>query len=136
MNNVNLIGRTVRDVELKYIPNSGTALATVTIAIDKGLSKDKKQEFESQNKPTADFLPIVVWGKSAEYLANYLKKGKLLAVQGRIETGSYDDKDGKKVYTTKINASNVQILEYENDNKSNDTGTQDFHPIDNEDIPF
>ena len=65
MNNTVLIGRLVRDPELRYLPGAGTANTTFTLAVDKGLSKDKKAEFEAQNKPTADFIRIVVWGKSA-----------------------------------------------------------------------
>lgn len=137
MNNVVLIGRATRDVELRYI-QSGTAVANFNIAVDKGLSKSKREEFEAQNKPTADFINIVVWGNSAEYVANYLKKGKMVAVQGSIETGRYEDKDGKTVYTTDINAFRVKILEWDNDNKqdSQEQTSQDFHPVSNQDIPF
>ena len=110
MNNVVLIGRLTRDPELRYIPGSGQAVTKFSLAVDKGLSKDKKQEMESQNKPTADFINIVVWGKQAENAANYLVKGRLVGVQGRIQTGSYDDKDGKKVYSFDVVAKNVEFL--------------------------
>ena len=112
MNNTVLIGRLTRDPELRYLPGAGTANATFTLAVDKGLSKDKKAEFEAQNKPTADFIRIVVWGKSAENCANYLEKGRLVAVQGRINTGSYDDKDGKKIFTVDVVANQVEFLEF------------------------
>ncbi|NMA48560.1 MAG: single-stranded DNA-binding protein [Tissierellia bacterium] len=144
MNNVVLIGRLTRDPELRYIPNSGTAVSTFTLAVDKNLSKDKKAEMESRNQPTADFIRIVVWGKTAENCANYLNKGKLVGVNGRIQTGSYDDKDGKRVYTTEVVANNVEFLEWgdsankspqsTNDNDFPDVGG--FHPTDNDDIPF
>ena len=78
------------------------------------MSKEKKAEAESQNKPTCDFINCIAWNRTAEYIGNYLKKGKLVAVNGKIVTGSYDDKDGKKVYTTEINCQSVEILEYEN----------------------
>ena len=113
MNSVNLVARTVRDVELRYT-QSGVAFASVTVAVDRGLSKAKKEEAKAQNKPTSDFIKIVAFGSTAEYIGNYLKKGKLVAINGRIQTGSYDDKDGKKVYTTEINCQSVEILEYEN----------------------
>jgi single-strand DNA-binding protein len=146
MNNVVLIGRLTRDPELRYIPSSGTAVSTFTLAVDKPLSRDKKQEMESKNQPTADFIRIVVWGKTAENCANYLTKGRLVAVQGRIQTGSYDDKDGKRVFTTDIVANNVEFLEW-GDKQNRDSGfdiSQDigfpgiegFHPTDNDDIPF
>lgn len=148
MNNVVLIGRLTRDPELRYI-QSGTAVSTFTLAVDKSLSREKKQEMESKNQPTADFLRIVVWGKQGENCANYLAKGRLVAVQGRIETGSYE-KDGITRYTTDIVANNVQFLEWGDSNKpsnntsSNETNDKDFdfpdiegfHPTDNDDIPF
>ena len=140
MNNVVLIGRTTRDPELRYIPGSGTAVTKFGLAVDKGLSKQQKHEFESQNKPTADFINIVVWGKMAESAANYLAKGRLVAIQGRIQTGSYDDKDGKKVYTTEVVANNVEFLEWgdkqnNQTSQSNDFSPDGFHPS-NDDIPF
>lgn len=144
MNNVVLIGRLTRDPELRYIPNSGTAVSTFTLAVDKGLSKDKKAEMESKNQPTADFIRIVVWGKTAENCANFLNKGKLVGVNGRIQTGSYDDKDGKRVYTTEVVANTVEFLEWgDSNNKSSQGSTNNdfpdvggFHPTDNDDIPF
>ena len=111
MNSINLVGRNVRDVELKYT-QGGLAIAKFTIAIDRGISKEKKQELESKGEATADFLKIVAFKQQAEYIANYLVKGKLVAVNGRIVTGNYDDKDGKKIYTTEVNCQSVEILEY------------------------
>ena len=145
MNNVVLIGRLTRDPELRYIPNSGQAVSTFSLAIDKNLSKEKKQEMESRNQPTADFVNIVVWGRVAENCANYLAKGRLVGVQGRIQSGSYEAKDGTKRYTTDVVAQTVEFLEWgdkpQNDSKAKSEGSdfsdlQDFHPIDNDDIPF
>lgn len=146
MNNVVLIGRLTRDPELRYIPNTGTPVSTFTLAVDKGLSREKKQEMESRNQPTADFIRIVVWGKQAENCANFLVKGRLVGIQGRIQTGSYTDNSGNKRYTTDVVASQVEFLEWgDNNNKSsggfNDSsmdfpGIEGFHPIDNDDIPF
>ncbi len=144
MNNVVLIGRLVADPDLRYIP-SGTAVSRFTLAIDRQLSREKKQEMEARNQPTADFIRITVWGKMAENCANFLAKGRLVGVQGRIQTGSYDDKDGKRVYTTEVVANNVEFLEWgDKQNTGSDFGSQnqDFpdleglHPIDNNDIPF
>ena len=138
MNQVNLIGRITRDLELRYIPNSGTAVTKFNLAVDKGLSKEKKAEMESKGQSTADFINITVWGKSAENCANYLVKGQLVGVSGRITTGSYEDKDGKKVYTTEVTATNVHFLEWANkDNKNQGFDAPDgFQPTDNDDIPF
>ena len=142
MNNVVLIGRLTRDPELRYI-QSGTAVAKFGLAVDKGLSKDKKQEMESNNQPTADFINITVWGKMAENCATYLVKGRLVGIQGRIQTGSYD-KEGVRVYTTEVVAQNVEFLEWgdkqqNNQQDNSNTGfgeTGGFHPADNDDIPF
>jgi len=141
MNNVVLIGRLTRDPELRYIPVTGTAVTKFNLAVDRGLSKDKKQELEAKGQPTADFINITVWGRMAENAANYLVKGRLVGIQGRIQTGSYD-KDGTRVYTTEVVANNVEFLEWgdktnktSNDN-SWDSGIEGFHTVDNADIPF
>ena len=112
MNNVSLIGRLTRDPELRYIQGSGTATSKFGLAIDKNISKEKKQEMESKGQHTADFVNIVVWGKIAENCANYLAKGRLVGITGRIQSGSYEDKEGRKVYTTDIVAQNVEFLEF------------------------
>src|SRR5699024_5870503 len=135
MNNITLIGRLIKDPELRYLQNGGRAVTNFTLAVDKQLSKEKKQEMESRNQPTADFIRIVVWGKQAESCANYLAKGRLTAVQGRIQTGSYEDKDGKRVYTTDVVANQVQFLEWGDKQKQNDDGIEGFQQT-NEDIPF
>ncbi|PID82936.1 MAG: single-stranded DNA-binding protein [Clostridiales bacterium] len=111
MNNVVLTGRLVRDPELRFISGSGMAVAQFTIAVDKNLSRDKKQQFEAQGKPTADFIRIVVWGKQAENCNSYLSKGRKVAINGSISTSSYVNKNGETVYTTDIIARNVEFLE-------------------------
>ncbi len=144
LNNVVLIGRLTRDPELRYIP-SGTAVTRFSIAVDKGLSRDKKQEMEAKNQPTADFINIVVWGKVAENCANYLEKGRLVGISGRLQTGSYE-KDGVRRYTTDVVANQVEFLEWGDTNNSKPQGglrddsdfggIEGFHPTDNDDIPF
>jgi len=86
---------------------------------------------ESKNQPTADFIRIVVWNKQAEHCANFLSKGRLVAVQGRINTGSYEDKDGKKVYTTDITANQVQFLEFgdKQDTTNESTAPEGFNNV-------
>lgn len=121
MNSVNLIGRLVRDPELRYTP-SQQAVCTFTLAVDKGLSRDKRQEMESAGKPTADFPRIMVFGKMAESTSTYLSKGSQCGVIGRIQTGSYQDREtGKTVYTTDIIADRVEFLDSRN-NAQNNTG--------------
>ena len=139
-NNVVLIGRLTRDPELRYLPNGGTATTRFTLAVDKQLSREKKADMESKNQPTADFINIVVWGKQAENAANFLAKGKLCAVSGRIQTGSYEAKDGTKRYTTDVVADRVQFLDRGNQSSSAESNNVDdidgFYTIDNGDLPF
>lgn len=143
MNNVNLIGRLTRDPELKYIPGSGTAVCNFTLAIDRGLSKEKKEELQKQGKPTADFIRTVVWGKQAENCANYLAKGRLVAISGSIRTSSSKDDSGNINYYTDVNAFRVEFLEWGDDNQSkgqttsDDVNPDDFTSIEDDDeIPF
>lgn len=147
MNNVVLIGRLVRDPELRFVPGSGMAVANFTMAIDKGLTREKKQEFENQGKPTADFIRIVVWGKQAENCSQYLAKGKLVAIQGSIQTSSYKSTAGETRYTTEVLANRVEFLEWgektpssstKNDDFSFGAGSfEDFQSIeDDDDVPF
>ena len=144
MNNVVLIGRLTREPELRYLPSgNNTAVARFTLAVDRQLSREKKAEMESNNQPTADFINIVVWGKQAENVNNYLAKGRLVAVSGRIQTGSYE-KDGKRVYTTEVVAEKVQFIEWgDKESKPAAQATQQdmtdiegFYTVENEDIPF
>lgn len=102
MNNVVLIGRLTRDPELRYIPESQNAVATFTLAVNRPFSKEKQ----------ADFIRITVFGKQAENCERYLKKGRMAAVQGRIQTGSYTNKEGVTVYTTDVIAERVEFLEW------------------------
>jgi len=110
MNQVVLIGRLTRDPELRFIPSSGTAVARFAIAVNR--------EFKREGQPDADFFNIVVWGKSAENCANYLKKGRLVAINGRMQNNNYEDKNGVKHYTIEIHANRVQFLEW-GDNNNN-----------------
>lgn len=103
INNVTLVGRLTKEPELKYTP-SGVAVANFTLAINRSFA-DKNGNRET------DFINCIVWRKAAENTANYLKKGSLAGVTGRIETRSYEGQDGKRVYVTEVVAENVQFLE-------------------------
>lgn len=136
MNAVQLIGRITKEIDLRMIAGSGTAVAKFSIAVDKGLSKTKKAEFEQAGKNTADFIRIIVWGAGAEFVANYAGKGTLVAVKGSIETGFYE-KDGHKVYTTEVKADmygGVEILEWKKKEEKAIDG--DFKEISDSDLPF
>jgi single-strand DNA-binding protein len=142
MNTVILTGRMVKELELKYT-NNDKAYCRFTLAVDKGMSKEKKQEAEAKGQATADFISCVAWGTTAEVLNKYTAKGKKILVNGSIETGSYTAQDGTKKYTTDVLVSRAEILEFvDNNNVQNDT--QPFGQFDelpyqeatNEDIPF
>ncbi|MCI1945865.1 single-stranded DNA-binding protein [Clostridium luticellarii] len=146
MNKVVLIGRLTKDPELRFTPGMGKAVTTFTIAVDRRFSKDGQRE--------ADFIPIVVWGKQAESTANYMSKGKLIGVSGRIQTRNYEAKDGSRRYVTEVIAEEVQFLEWgektsSNFNNENPSGNsnkskgfdeeiygEDITPVDDGDIPF
>ena len=93
-------------------------MCSFTLAVDRGLSRDKKQEMEAKGQPTADFIRIVAWGKTAELCGNYLQKGLQTAVQGRIQTGSYTNQQGQRVYTTDVVAERVNFIEWPDSSKS------------------
>lgn len=140
MNNVVLIGRVAKDIDLKFLP-TGVAVARLTLAVDKELYGDKKQEAIDQGKPTADFINVSVFSKSAESCANYLEKGSMCAVNGRISTGSYTTQSGEKRYTTEVIANRVEFIGGKQERKveSSDFSDDDndiFQPVDSDDMPF
>lgn len=105
INRVVLVGRLTKDPELKYTPN-GIASCRFTLAVNRA--------FKSEGEQQADFIQCVAWRKQAENLANFQRKGNLLGVEGRIQTGSYEGQDGKRVYTTDVVADSIQFLEPRN----------------------
>lgn len=110
MNRVILIGRLTRDPELRHTTN-GTATCNITVAVDRMPDQNGQR--------TADFISVVTWNRQAENIAKYLTKGRLVAVEGRIQTRNYEDKDGKRVYVTEVVASNVQFLESKSSSSNN-----------------
>lgn len=142
MNLVVLKGRLTADPQLKFTQGKGTAVTSFKLAVDKGFGDNKKTAF----------IPVVIWGKSAEAVANYTKKGSLILVRGSIETRSFDGKNGK-VYVTEVVADMYEGVEFL-DSKSSGTNNQggyqqqgtipgdyfgggDMTPIDDgEDMPF
>ncbi|HDZ6965081.1 TPA: single-stranded DNA-binding protein, partial [Listeria monocytogenes] len=103
MNRVVLVGRLTKDPELRYTP-AGVAVATFTLAVNRPFKN-------GQGEQEADFIQCVVWRKPAENVANFLKKGSLAGVDGRVQTRNYEGNDGKRVYVTEIVAESVQFLE-------------------------
>ncbi|MDQ0172653.1 MULTISPECIES: single-stranded DNA-binding protein [Paenibacillus] len=116
LNRVILIGRLTRDPELRYTP-AGVAVTQFTLAVDR--------PFTSQGgEREADFIPVVTWRQLAETCANYLRKGRLAAVEGRIQVRNYENNEGKRVYVTEVIADNVRFLESANRDNSGGGGGQ------------
>ena len=111
MNSVQLIGRLTRDPEIRYT-DGGASIARFGLAVDR--------RFKQENGADADFINIVSFGKTAEFIEKYFHKGMKIALNGRIQTGSYTDKDGKKVYTTDVVAENVEFCESKGNSANND----------------
>lgn len=144
LNRVVLIGRLTRDPELRYTP-SGVAVTQFTLAVDR--------PFTSQGgEREADFIPVVTWRQLAENCANYLRKGRLTAVEGRIQIRNYENNEGRRVYVTEVIADNVRFLESSRSGEStgnrnnggsshsnqSDSFYDDGKPIDisDDDLPF
>lgn len=140
MNLVILYGRLTKDPELRYSQN-GTASCFTSVAVNRSMSKEKRQEAETNGQPTADFIGIKAFGKTAEMLANYFKKGNRIAVEGKIATGSYE-KNGQLIYTTDVIVSRVHFIESAKENSGGNQGfaPQDgnagFYAVDNSQVPF
>ena len=104
MNKVVLVGRLTRDPEVRYSQgDSATAVARYTVAVDRRYKRD--------GEPTADFIPCVVFGRSAEFAEKYFRQGMRISVSGRIQTGSYTNKDGVRVYTTEVIVEDQEFAE-------------------------
>ena len=131
MNKVVLIGRLTKDPELRFTPGSGAAVTTFTLAVDRYNTKTGQNE--------ADFIPIVIWGKQAENTANYMSKGGQVAISGRIQTRSYDAKDGTKRYVTEVVADMINGIKFlgnkSGNNINQDIGSNNYGPM-NQDTNF
>ena len=131
MNSVQLIGRLTRDPEVRYTSGSQMAVATFVLAIDRPTRQGEEKK--------ADFPRVTCFGKQAETCEKYLVKGRKVAVEGRIQTGSYQNKDGNTVYTTDVVANRVEFLEWGEKNAAPQQGPLDvpdgFDEIDVE-IPY
>jgi single-strand DNA-binding protein len=131
MNRVILVGRLTKDPELRYTP-SGAAVATFTLAVNRTFTNQ-------QGEREADFLNIVVWKRAAENAANFLKKGSLAGVDGRLQSRSYEGQDGRRVFVTEVVAESVQFLEpKQGGGNSTMSHQQDEPPVDisDDDLPF
>ena len=131
INNVVLVGRMTRDAELRYTP-SNQAVATFTLAVNRNF---KNQDGERE----ADFVNVVIWRQQAENLANWAKKGALIGITGRIQTRSYDNQQGQRVYVTEVVAESFQLLEsrrQQSNSQDSSFGNSSSMDIQDEDLPF
>ena len=137
LNSAIIMGRLTADPVLKYTTSS-IAVCSFTVAVNRNYSKGREQE--------ADFIEVVAWRKTAEFVSKYFSKGSMIIVEGRIQTRNYEDKHGNKRKAAEIVANNVQFGESKKDAQSNEappqtaqpTGTADFNemPGDSDDLPF
>ena len=134
MNLIVLQGRLTRDPEVRYTPDSQLAIASFSVAVDRGKNKNGEDM-------GADFIPVKVFGKQAENCERYLAKGCRVAVQGKIQTGSYEDKNGQKVFTTDVIAQRVEFIDFkdktpQNANVGEIEGFAGFARVDDSEVPF
>ena len=137
MNKVILVGRLAQDVELRFIANSGTPVATFTVAVDR--------EFTGKSgKRETDFIDVQTWGKQAETCSNYIGKGSLVSVQGSLRVEKYEDREGNRRTSYRVNADRVNLLS-SNSKKSESRGfdpsfepsfAEGFAAIEDDDCPF
>ena len=139
MNKVILIGRLTKDPELRYAPGTGTAVCRFTVAITRQFKKEE-----------TDFINCVAFGKTGETIAQYITKGRQIAVTGSIRTGSYDAQDGTKRYTTDVMVDGFEFIGNSNNNSNSNTGDSNWNqpagesdmgfgemtPVDDGDMPF
>lgn len=123
INKVILVGRITKDPELRKT-QSGASVVSFTLACN----RRNKQE----GQPDADFINCVAWNKTADFMAQYVRKGALLGIEGRIQTRNYDDKDGKRVYVTEVVANSVQLLESKKQAENGVSGTETAQMQNNE----
>ena len=144
MNKVILLGRLTRDPEVRYTTTNNTLVCTFSLAVNR--------RFRQEGQPEADFFNIVAWSKTGEFCSKYFKKGQQVAIEGRLQTRSYDDKDGKKVYVTEVVAENTYFADSRRDIEGGNAGTgsysgvdapfntqegaSDFTPVTDDDLPF
>ncbi|HOL18446.1 MAG TPA: single-stranded DNA-binding protein [Bacillota bacterium] len=132
LNQIVLIGRLTRDPELRYTPGNGVPVATFTLAVDRPFTNQ-------QGTRETDFIPVVTWRKLAETCSNYLQKGRLVAVTGRLQIRSYDDSEGNRRKVAEVVADQVRFLEW---TKGNELGAYQGEvpgeemQIEEDDIPF
>ena len=133
MNKVILMGRLTRDPEVRYTQNNNTLVASFGLAVNRRFAKEGEER-------QADFINIVAWDKTGEFCSKYFKKGQQVGIVGRIQSRSYDDKDGKKIYVTEVVAEEAYFADSRKEDADNSFGAtvqnNPFTPVTNDDLPF
>ena len=126
MNKVELVGRLTAKPELRYT-SSNTAYTRLTVAVNRNFAN-------ANGERQADFINVVAWRKQAETISRYFDKGNLIGIEGRLQTGSYDDKDGNKRYTVDVALDNFEFLESKNKSQSSSQNTYEPPPYDYQEV--
>lgn len=129
MNNISLVGRLTKDVELTFVANTGKAVARFSIAVNRKFKKDE-----------VDFINCVAFDKTGEIIAQYMAKGSQIAITGALRTGSYEAKDGTKKYTSDVIVESFDFVGKKEEQTNNNFGKAKFEeemtPVDNDSMPF
>ena len=120
MNKVIQSGRLTKDAEITYTQGSNMAVARFTLAVDR--------RFKQEGQPTADFIRCIAFGKTAEFFERFGRKGTKFLIEGRIQTGSYTNKDGQRVYTTDVVVENTEFAESKSNNQSGNSSQNNSMP--------
>lgn len=131
MNTITLVGRLASEPELKIMP-SGQTMCSFILAVDRQLSREKKEEYKQRGIPTADFPRILTWGRTAETASGYLKKGQRVALEGSLQTGSYE-KNGVKIYTCDVIATRIEYLDKAD---THEAPKPEYKPQTREEVPM
>ncbi len=129
MNKVILMGRLTKDPEVRYTQATNTMVTSFTLAVNRRFVKQGEER-------QADFINIVAWNKTAEFVSKYFSKGQQVGVIGRIQTRNYDNEEGIKHYVTEVIAEEVYFAGEKKDVEQNDTTTADFEITNSDDLPF
>ena len=126
MNKVILMGRLTRDPEVRYTQGNNTAVCSFSLAVNR--------RFKQEGQPDADFINIVAWAKTAEFVSKYFAKGQQVAVSGHLQTRNYDDKEGKKIFVTEVVAEEVYFADSKKEQSA--TTSAGFMQVEEEGLPF
>lgn len=133
MNKVELMGRLTDDAELKYTASTNTPIATFILAVNRRFAR-------KEDAVKADFFRVIAWNKTAEFVCKYFRKGQAIALTGRLETGEYEDKDGKTVFYTDVIAEEVffagQLKNNEVSQEQQENYMLEQPQVTDEDLPF